>query len=206
MANSNETEIKKKRREHLVTTAKTMFYKSSIASTTMHEISTEAKIGRSTMYEYFRSKMDLLTYIRTSYINDIYDLQINLDESLTGKEQLEIILEAYFEVMLDRPEMMLFLWEYIRYVNSDDRSEDVLLLKNYETHHMMEDAIILGQKDGTLKHPEVNKRIAIIMETLIATATRYSVKEQFSYQSKNMSLHKDEMLTLIGILLNGVTS
>ena len=204
MDNSNETEIKKKRRQHLVNIAKAKFYESSIANTTMHEISTEANIGRSTMYEYFSSKSELLSYIRTSYINDIYDVQLDLDDSLNGMQQLQIILESYFEVMLDRPKTMLFLSEYIRYLKDQDGAVDDLPLKNYETHNKLKEAIILGQKDGSLKHPEMNRRIAMIMETLIATATRFAVKEQYTYASRNISIHKDEMMTLIKILLNGI--
>lgn len=201
---SNDTRTKKKRRKLIVDTAMDMFYDRGIANTTILDIAAEIGFGRVTIYQYFNSKMELLTYVRELYLNDMYEFEMAIDQSKSGLEQVEEILTKFFSKMLENPKSMLFFWEYIRFVEMEEDGERILPLKNFATHKLLADAIALGKSDKSLDMENVDKRIAMIVEALLATATRIAVKEQFSYDTKTVKIIKEDMLEYVQMMLYGI--
>lgn len=201
---SDESRTKRQRREHIVEVAKRLCYERSIANTTMHDIAKEAGIGRSTMYEYFKSKLELLALIRRTYLNTIYDFHVEIDGSKTGFEQLEDILVIYFNTLLDHPQELVFFMEFNRYVAVDGVEEQVIELDKYKTHDYLSDAVKKGVEDGSLDVTNLEKRITIVAEAIFGAAMRFATKEQYIYEEALTSVHRSDMREFIHIVMHGL--
>ena len=99
---SNDSRTKKNRREHIVEVAKNLCFERSIGNTTMNDIAKECGMGRSTMYEYFKSKLELMELIRRLYLKEIYDFLLEIESNKTGFEQLENLLIIYANKLFDK--------------------------------------------------------------------------------------------------------
>ena len=200
-----DTRTKKKRREHIVEIAKHLFHERGIEGTTMNDIAAEAKIGRSTFYEYFNSKSELVTYIRALYLKEMYTQPIKLEPKDTGKEQLRLVFKTYFQAMLDQPKIILFLMEFIRYFKIQGESEVALTLPEENTYMELQHAIEKGKLDGSLNPNDVEKNVTIIMESLIGSATRFAVREHYTYHGRENGVSNSEMIHLVDIMIDGIT-
>lgn len=200
---SDESRIKKQRRQHIVDVAKKVCFEESIANATMNDIAKKAGIGRSTIYEYFNSKYELLSLIRRIYLDEIYDFNIDLDLGSSGFEQLESILIAYADNLLNKPKQLIFFMEYNRFVSVSGVEEKNAELGNYKTHEYFEKILEKGVKDGTLNVSNIEKRISIVVEALFGAATRFAIKEQYAYNEIEVSVHRNDMLDLIPMIIDG---
>lgn len=206
----DDSNLKKKRRSQIVDNAKILFKQKGIVNTNMQEIAEISGVGRSTMYEYFASKEDLLLYVRELYLKEMYCFDYEIHTDMSGIEQLEFILNKYFDLMLEKPNAMIFFMELNRYFTTTNE-----IFKNfphYSSHVSLVNAILKGKLDQTLFHEDVEQRIAIIVQTLIATATRFAVRDAYSYESDQinkgnmMKISKDEIKVLIRMLLYGINT
>lgn len=201
---SNESPTKMQRREHIVEVAKEMFYKDGVAKTTMKDISNVAGIGRSTMYEYFKSKEELLRLIKRIYLREIYDFNFSIDENMTGFEQLQSILIEYFNKLLEHPKAVVFFMEYNRLATFNKIQDSKIKFKIYKTHEYLSKAIDKGCKDGSLNICNIEKRVEIIIEAIFGAASRFALKGQYEYEEGRDSINKSEMTDLVLIMMNGI--
>jgi AcrR family transcriptional regulator len=197
----NESNVKKKKRKLITDTAKKMFREHSLFTVSMNDISEKCSVGRSTMYEYYSSKDELLAHIRDLYLDEVYEMNIEITPNTSGLEQLESILNTYFDNMLDNPSALLFFSEYNRLNISNEKPTP---MADYTSHVLLQNAVLNGMVDGSLNSIDLAKKITIIVETLIGAATRFSVKNEYSYQNREISITKNDMSKLIKLMLYGI--
>lgn len=197
----NDSNIKRKRRKAIVDIARKMISEKGIFGASILEIAQSAGIGRSTMYEYFKTKEELLIYIRELYLEKMYDIHIDISEQSSGIAQLETLLNHYFEAMLENREALIYFMEFNRLFKDQ---KDAFLIETYSSHSLFLTAIETGRKDGTLNIPHIEKTITIIMETLIAAATRFAVKDEYSYTDNNIRINRNDMGQIIQFMLYGI--
>ena len=201
---SKETRTKRRRRETIVSVAMDMFHEKGIAATTMHDIATDSNIGRSTIYEYFSSKDELLKYIRSLYLETMYTDNIDVDPYASGREQIRSVLKTYFKNMLLRPKTLIFLMEYIRYHEAKDSIDRLLTLPDRQSYKELSFALEKGRLDGTVHKEDLEKKMIIIVETLLATATRYALKERYEYSNQSFNIKRDDMMEVVDYLIDGI--
>lgn len=201
---SNDTNTKKKRRLSIIETAKILIENNGIANTTFNEIAKLSGVARSTMYEYFSSKEEMLLYIREIYLNNMYSINIEVNPTLSGIEQLEIILYEYFDLMLANPGALKYFMDYNRYTSTRPDTTNILPMVNYNSHLHLHNAILKGQLDGSLTTVNTEIRISIIVEALFGTATRFAIKDEYIYEQRTVTLDKTLIRQLVPILIHGV--
>ena len=201
-----DTPIKKIRREKIISVSKDLFYKRGLFNTTMKDISKASGIGRSTMYEYFNTKEELMKCIKREYLKDIYDLDLSLDKNLNGLEELEVILEKYFDILLTKPEAVIFFMEYNRLVTVDHLENEKIEIEVYKSHEYISRAMQKGKIDKTLDIDNISKRIQIIIETIFGVASRIALTKASREDVNEYNIEIEEVKNLIQIMLYGITT
>ncbi|ANX14187.1 TetR family transcriptional regulator [Fictibacillus arsenicus] len=101
-----------KRREEMVKAAVSLFKKNGFHRTTTREIAKASGFSIGTLYEYIRSKEDILYLVCDS----IYDgvklrLQQDIDSADSGIKGVEKAITAYFKVMDDMQDEVLVMYQ-----------------------------------------------------------------------------------------------
>lgn len=201
---TSDTNIRKKRRQKIVDAAKKLFEKQGIAQTTLIDIATEVGMGRSTVYEYFATREELLLYIRELYMEEMYNFELPFEDRQTGIEQLEHVLMKYFDMMLEKPAALMYFMEYNRYRTTDENNHEPEPVNDYTSYVYLQNAILKGRLDGTLLSEGIEKKVTMVVEALLGAATRFAVREEYSYSDRPVTVNKNDMRQLVHIMLNGI--
>jgi AcrR family transcriptional regulator len=88
----------------IIKTASRLFYQQGYSNTGINQIIAEAGIAKSSLYQHFRSKEDLLlTYLEETGLQTITSLSNAADECDTPKEKLVAIFD-YLEILANQPD------------------------------------------------------------------------------------------------------
>ncbi|WP_028308079.1 TetR/AcrR family transcriptional regulator [Desulfitibacter alkalitolerans] len=102
------------KREQILEAAIKVFACKGFYHARVEEIAIEAKIGKGTVYEYFKSKQDLFQEM-FKYIHNLYleKIMADIEKRYTFKEKVSYILEAHLRFILEHKEMaQVFLAEH----------------------------------------------------------------------------------------------
>jgi TetR/AcrR family transcriptional regulator, cholesterol catabolism regulator len=87
-----------KRRHEIFHQVVNVFLKKGFQETTMREIAEAAGLGKSTLYDYFRTKDEILVYFFEDHLNDMTaEAQKIAMQNSTADVRLRKIMEAYIE-------------------------------------------------------------------------------------------------------------
>lgn len=201
---SGDSRVKKRKRAMIVTVAMQMFHKYGIADTSMLDVAKETKIGRSTFYEYFNSKEELVGYIRNIYLSELYSEVALPDKSVNGYEGVKQIMHKYMDVMLEHKDAVLFFFDYHRFIRAHDMPTSTVPDRIEELFDEVMMLVDRGHEDGSIKK-DMNKRsFVIIWETIIGAATRHAVKYENRDDFKENFIVEDELHHLIDLLFSSV--
>lgn len=100
------TEEEQNRRRHEVFAASMhLFLKKGFRETTMQEIALAAGMGKSTLYDYFKTKDEILLSVVEDEIYDLTELAKQIaDQDITAAEKIRQIMHAHLEFLLANKE------------------------------------------------------------------------------------------------------
>jgi len=84
---------KDEKKQILMDIAIEQFNKNGMSKTTIASIAKEADIGKSTFYEYFKSKEDLINQWFLSVFDSLIDVESKIQELKTNKEKIVFLVE-----------------------------------------------------------------------------------------------------------------
>jgi AcrR family transcriptional regulator len=91
-------------RTAIIQTASRLFYRQGYSNTGINQIIAEAGIAKSSLYQHFRSKEDLLlAYLEETGLQTINALSNAADQHNTPKEKLLAIFD-FLEILVDQPD------------------------------------------------------------------------------------------------------
>ena len=97
-------EIRNGKKRIILKTALELFAKQGYKSTSIRCIAQKAEISKGLMYNYFKSKDELLKTIILNMMDEIFDsLEANKDNKLCDDEALQF-LDNYFEILMTKTE------------------------------------------------------------------------------------------------------
>ncbi|MCM3718431.1 TetR/AcrR family transcriptional regulator [Fictibacillus phosphorivorans] len=101
-----------KRREEMVKAAVSLFKKNGFHRTTTREIAKVSGFSIGTLYEYIRSKEDILYLVCDSIYDGVkWRLQQDIDSADSGIKGVEKAITAYFKVMDDMQDEVLVMYQ-----------------------------------------------------------------------------------------------
>ena len=139
-----------RRREEMVKAAVSLFKKNGFHRTTTREIAKASGFSIGTLYEYIRSKEDILYLVCDS----IYDgvklrLQQDIDSADSGIKGVEKAITAYFKVMDDMQDEVLVMYQEAKSLS--DEALPYVLKKELEMtaifERLLSQAVLEGELD-----------------------------------------------------------
>ncbi|WP_210364517.1 TetR/AcrR family transcriptional regulator [Bacillus sp. REN3] len=157
-ASVKDERLVKKRRDQMIKGAVTLFKEKGFHRTTTREIARASGFSIGTLYEYIRTKEDVLYLVCDSIYDQVRDrLQENLDPEKGTLESLKVGIANYFRVMDDLQDEVLVMYQEAKSLSKD--ALPYVLKKEIEMVGMFEDVIQRCVENGELDLDEKNVKI-----------------------------------------------
>lgn len=129
-----------KRRKQMIQGAITLFKKKGFHKTTTREIAKESGFSIGTLYEYIRTKEDVLFLVVDAIYGEVQSrltTMVNLEEP--SLEHLMTIIESYFRVVDDMQEEIIIMYQEVKSLKKP--TQEYVLQKERDMVAMLERVI-----------------------------------------------------------------
>jgi TetR/AcrR family transcriptional regulator, cholesterol catabolism regulator len=157
-ASVKDERLVKKRRDQMIKGAVTLFKEKGFHRTTTREIARASGFSIGTLYEYIRTKEDVLYLVCDSIYDEVRErLQVNLDTNQGTLDSLKVGIANYFKVMDDLQDEVLVMYQEVKSLTRD--ALPYVLKKEIEMVAMFEDVIGRCVENGELDLDEKHVKI-----------------------------------------------
>lgn len=181
-ASVKDERLVKKRRDQMIKGAVTLFIQKGFHRTTTREIAKASGFSIGTLYEYIRTKEDVLYLVCDSIYDQVQErLQKGLDTKRGTLESLEQGIADYFKVVDEMQDEVLVMYQEVKSLTKD--ALPYVLKKEIEMVGMFEHVITLCVENGELDLPEEKiKMIAhnIFVQGQMWAFRRWSLQKMYS--------------------------
>ncbi|MDF2037934.1 TetR/AcrR family transcriptional regulator [Cytobacillus oceanisediminis] len=181
-ASVKDERLVKKRRDQMIKGAVTLFIQKGFHRTTTREIAKASGFSIGTLYEYIRTKEDVLYLVCDSIYDQVADrLQKGLDTKQGTLESLKQGIADYFKVVDEMQDEVLVMYQEVKALTKD--ALPYVLKKEIEMVGMFEHVITLCVENGELDLPEEKiKMIAhnIFVQGQMWAFRRWSLQKMYS--------------------------
>lgn len=136
-----DTSLIEKRRSQIIESAITLFKQKGFHRTTTREIARESGFSIGTLYEYIRTKEDVLFLVYEAINDHVYKhlrTVINLKEPSINN--LILIIDSYYRLMDEMQEEVIILYQEVKSLETNVK--EIVLQKEREMVLMLKKAII----------------------------------------------------------------
>ncbi|CAH0345047.1 TetR/AcrR family transcriptional regulator [Bacillus sp. CECT 9360] len=146
-ASVKDEKLVSKRREQMIKGAVSLFKEKGFHRTTTREIAKAAGFSIGTLYEYIRTKEDVLYLVCDFIYDEVKDrLQKDLEQSVGTMESLKLTISYFFQVMDDMQDEVLVMYQEAKSLTKD--ALPYVLKKEMEMVHMFELVITRCVENG----------------------------------------------------------
>lgn len=188
-----------KRREQMVKAAVKLFSEKGFHRTTTREIAKESGFSIGTLYEYIRSKEDVLYLVCDSIYDQVSKrLQEEMKHEHTGLESLKHAIGGFLKVMDDLQNEVLVMYQEANALSKE--ALPYVLKKELEMTEMFEGMLHQCVESGELSLSEQEIRLAshnIMVSGQMWTFRRWTLRKLFTIE-EYASLQ-------VSLLLKGIT-
>lgn len=173
-----EEEVAKRRHEIFHQVA-SIFLKKGFQETSMREIAEAAGLGKSTLYDYFKTKDEILVYFFEDQLNDLTaEAQKIAMQNLTADKRLRQIMETYIENL--QANKSLFLKLSFESQRLKAASQKQIKDKRHTYEDMIRALIDEGIREGVFRkvNSPLAARLLIGSVTPVTHATRLADSPQ----------------------------
>jgi len=182
LASVKDERLIKKRRDQMIKGAVTLFIQKGFHRTTTREIAKAAGFSIGTLYEYIRTKEDVLYLVCDSIYDQVSErLQKDLDKNKGTLESLRLGIADYFRVVDEMQDEVLVMYQEVKSLTKD--ALPYVLQKEIEMVGMFEHALLRCVEKGELALPEDKiKMIAhnIFVQGQMWAFRRWTLKKMYS--------------------------
>lgn len=119
-ASVKDERLVRKRRTEMIKGAVTLFIEKGFHRTTTREIARAAGFSIGTLYEYIRTKEDVLYLVCDSIYDQVRErLQIDLDNNKGTIESLKLAISHYFRVVDEMQDEVLVMYQEVKSLSRD---------------------------------------------------------------------------------------
>ncbi|EWG12191.1 TetR/AcrR family transcriptional regulator [Cytobacillus firmus] len=183
-ASVKDERLVKKRRDQMIKGAVTLFIQKGFHRTTTREIAKASGFSIGTLYEYIRTKEDVLYLVCDSIYDQVAErLQKGLDTKQGTLESLKQGIADYFKVVDEMQDEVLVMYQEVKALTKD--ALPYVLKKEIEMVGMFEHVITLCVENGELDLPEEKiKMIAhnIFVQGQMWAFRRWSLQKMYSIE------------------------
>lgn len=187
------------RAQKILEAAMELFYEKGIEETSIDEIAERAGVGSATIYRYYETKAQLAIQSGVAYWRKIAGQYLNITDiegysDMTGREQLECIMDALIAIFERERGFLKYLQEFEvfvrRYAINMERlaeyEDSIMSLKPRVT-----DALEKGRQDGTLFFEWSSNEVCYSL-----AHTAFGVMKRFAWNGSMLELDSQVELIL----------
>ncbi|MDR6999395.1 TetR/AcrR family transcriptional regulator [Neobacillus niacini] len=172
-ASVKDERLVEKRRDQMIKGAVTLFIEKGFHRTTTREIAKAAGFSIGTLYEYIRSKEDVLYLVCDSIYEHVSErLQKDLDNKQGTLANLKQGIANYFRVVDEMQDEFLVMYQEVKSLPKD--ALPYVLNKEKEMAAMFEKLLVLCVENGELDLSE--KRLKLISHNIIVDGHMWSFR------------------------------
>lgn len=198
-SNIKNEELVNTRRQELVNAAVKLFVENGFHKTTVREIAKEFGMSMGALYDYIRTKEDILFLVCDHIFKSISDkLEASLKSEKDTKEKLRNAIRDYFIIIDSIQDYTLLLYQETKSLNRKDRN--YVLSKETELTKIFENILVQGIKDKTFN---IDRRTAkIVANNIMVQGQMWSFRRWVA--QKNFSL-KSYIKIQTDLILNSIS-
>ncbi len=149
-----------RRRHEIFTAASHLFIEKGFVETSMHEIAKSAGMGKSSLYDYFQSKDDILLWYFQDEMEDMTNIARDVTaQKISAIEKLRQILHKQMERLLENKEFYLLFSIELQRLGGESRNR--IRLKRHAYQDLLCKVIEQGIQEGVFR--PVNSLLATHM-------------------------------------------
>lgn len=197
-ASVKDERLVKKRRDQMIKGAVTLFIQKGFHRTTTREIAKAAGFSIGTLYEYIRTKEDVLYLVCDSIYDQVRErLQKGLDTKKGTIESLKQGIADYFKVVDEMQDEVLVMYQEVKSLSKD--ALPYVLKKELEMVGMFEHVVRLCVENGELELTE--DQISMIAHNIFVQGQMWAFR-RWSLQKDH---HIDQYIELqTDLLFRGI--
>lgn len=134
-------DLVEKRRNQMIKGAVTLFKEKGYHKTTTREIAQEAGFSIGTLYEYIRTKEDVLFLVCDAIYDEVHKrLEATIDFQNPSMESLVTVIELYFKLMDEMQDEVVMMYQEVK--SLEDSTKQYILEKEYDMVSMLKWVIV----------------------------------------------------------------
>jgi len=150
LASVKDERLVQKRRDQMIKGAVTLFKEKGFHRTTTREIAKAAGFSIGTLYEYIRSKEDILYLVCDSIYDHVRErLEQDLEQNIGTLSSLKLGVGHYIRVVDEMQDEVLVMYQEIKSLTKD--ALPYVLKKEFEMAAMFESLIVRCVENGELQ-------------------------------------------------------
>lgn len=182
-----------KRRHEIFHQVVNVFVKKGFHETSMREIAEAAGLGKSTLYDYFKTKDEILVYFFEDQLNDLtYEAQKVALQNLSADIRLRQIMEIYIESLQANKNLFLKLTQESQRLRP--QSQKQVQEKRYAYQDLVRALIDEGIREGIFR--KVN--------SLLAARLLISGMSSVIYGSRSTGTPQEMLRETLDIFFKGI--
>ncbi|MCA0971052.1 TetR/AcrR family transcriptional regulator [Halobacillus litoralis] len=184
-----------KRRNQMIKGAVTLFIEKGFHKTTTREIAKASGFSIGTLYEYIRTKEDVLFLVCDSIYQRVKErMEASIDPRETTVQSLIHAVRSYFQLMDDMQDEVLVMYQEVKSLTRD--AQDYVLQKEREMVAMLEDVI-----RNSLPGRESEEEIKLLANNIFVQGQMWGFRRWILQRQFTIETYTDVQIQL---LLNGV--
>ena len=198
-SNIKNEELINVRRQELVNAAVKLFVKKGFHKTTVREIAKEFGMSMGALYDYIRTKEDILFLVCDHIFKSVSDkLQVSAGGKGDAKEKLKNAIRDYFIIIDSIQDYTLLLYQETKSLNRKDRN--YVLSAEMKLTKIFENIIAQGIKEKTFN---IDKHTAkIVANNIMVQGQMWSFRRWVA--QKNYSLNSYIQIQT-DLIINGIS-
>lgn len=175
----SESHTRQATRRQIVDTAKRVFQERGVIDMSMQDIADAAGITRTTLYDYYSTKIELLSAIVYEWIIELYDFSLPTPGYMNGFEKLRLFCHTLFDRLLQKRHIMRFLLAYYQLNQGVDSQEQQIHRRIAEEQkgYFVFTVLREGVEDGSISPEDTESKFRAVLEHLLALGYRYALRD-----------------------------
>ena len=170
-----------------------IFSKKGFLETSMREIADTAGLGKSTLYDYFKTKDEILIYFFEDQLRDMtHEAQKIALQNLSADKRLRQIMEKYLESLQENKNLFLKLMKESQRLKLESQKQ--VQAKRYAYQDLIRALIDEGIREGVFR--KVN--------SLLAACLLISSISSAVYDSRSMGTPQEMLQETLDIFFKGI--
>lgn len=175
----SESHTRQATRRQIIDSAKRLFQERGVIDMSMQDIADAGGITRTTLYDYFSTKNELLSAIVYEWIVELYDFGLPTPRYMNGFEKIRLFCHTLFDRLLEKRHIMRFLLAYYQLNRVVDPQEEQThgRIADEQKGYFVFELLKEGIKDGSVSSEDTETKFRVVLEHLLALGYRYALRD-----------------------------